>query len=235
MTPPVELHKGLKQRHVTMIALGGAIGAGLFIGSGTLIKTTGPAAFVTSALTGAIIVLVMRMLAEMAVARPSTGSFADYARDALGDWAGFSVGWLYWYFWVIVVGFEAVAGAQVIQYWIDAPLWMLSLILMVAMTATNLFSVSSYGEFEYWFAGIKVGAIVVFLTLASLFVLGFWPGRSMDFSNLWTQGGFFPHGIPAIFSSIASSSPMIAALRSRVFGGGGWAGSPSIQSFTTYQ
>ena len=174
----------------------------MFIGSGTLIKTTGPAAFVTSALTGAIIVLVMRMLAEMAVARPSTGSFADYARDALGPWAGFSVGWLYWYFWVIVVGFEAVAGAQVLQYWIDSPLWLLSLILMVAMTATNLFSVSSFGEFEYWFAGIKVGAIVVFLTLASLFVLGFWPGRSMDFSNLWAHGGFFPHGIPAIFSSI---------------------------------
>ncbi len=202
MNPPVELHKGLKQRHVTMIALGGAIGAGLFIGSGTLIKTAGPAAFVTSALTGAIIVLVMRMLAEMAVARPSTGSFADYARDALGDWAGFSVGWLYWYFWVIVVGFEAVAGAQVLQYWIDSPLWLLSLVLMLLMTGTNLFSVSSFGEFEYWFAGIKVGAIVVFLTLASLFVLGFWPGRSMDFSNLWAHGGFFPHGIPAIFSSI---------------------------------
>jgi GABA permease len=202
MNPPVELHKGLKQRHVTMIALGGAIGAGLFIGSGTLIKTAGPAAFVTSALTGAIIVLVMRMLAEMAVANPSTGSFADYARDAVGDWAGFSVGWLYWYFWVIVVGFEAVAGAQVLQYWIDSPLWLLSLVLMLAMTATNLFSVSSFGEFEYWFAGIKVGAIVIFLTLGSLFVLGFWPGQTMDFSNLWAHGGFFPNGVPAIFTSI---------------------------------
>ena len=202
MNPPIELHKGLKQRHVTMIALGGAIGAGLFIGSGTLIKTAGPAAFVTSALTGAIIVLVMRMLAEMAVANPSTGSFADYAREAVGDWAGFSVGWLYWYFWVIVVGFEAVAGAQVLQYWIDSPLWVLSLVLMLLMTGTNLFSVSSFGEFEYWFAGIKVGAILVFLTLASLFVLGFWPGKSMDFSNLWAHGGFFPHGVPAIFSSI---------------------------------
>ena len=83
-----------------------------------------------------------------------------------------------------MVGFEAVAGAQVIQYWVDSPLWLLSLILMLAMTATNLFSVSSFGEFEYWFAGIKVGAIVVFLTLGSLYVLGFWPGRAMDFSNL---------------------------------------------------
>jgi GABA permease len=146
--------------------------------------------------------MVMRMLGEMATANPSTGSFADYARNALGDWAGFSVGWLYWYFWVIVVGFEAVAGAKVLLYWTDAPLWLLSLILMVLMTATNLFSVSSYGEFEYWFAGIKVAAIVLFLVLGSLFVLGLWPGHSMDFSNLWAHGGFFPMGVGAIFSGI---------------------------------
>jgi GABA permease len=202
VTAPAALHKGLKQRHVTMIALGGAIGAGLFHGSGTLNGNTGPAAFVTSALTGAIIVLVMRMLAEMAVANPSTGSFADYARSAVGDWAGFSVGWLYWYFWVIVVGFEAVAGAHVLQYWVDVPLWLLSLVLMLLMTGTNLFSVSSFGEFEYWFAGIKVGAIVLFLALGSFFVLGFWPGHAMDFSNLWAHGGFFPLGPEAIFSSI---------------------------------
>jgi GABA permease len=201
-TPPVELHKGLKQRHLTMIAIGGVIGAGLFIGSGIVIGNTGPGAFLTYALTGVIIVMVMRMLGEMATANPSTGSFADYARDALGNWAGFSVGWLYWYFWVIVVGFEAVAGAKVLLYWMDAPLWLLSLILMVLMTATNLFSVSSYGEFEYWFAGIKVAAIVLFLALGSLFVLGLWPGHSMDFSNLWAHGGFFPKGIGAIFSGI---------------------------------
>ena len=87
--------------------------------------------------------MVMRMLGEMAVANPSTGSFADYARNALGGWAGFSVGWLYWYFWVIVVGFEAVAGAKVIQL-LDPrrPLWLLSLVLMLLMTATNLFSVT---------------------------------------------------------------------------------------------
>ncbi len=119
-----------------------------------------------------LIILVMRMLGEMATANPSTGSFADYARNALGGWAGFSVGWLYWYFWVIVIGFEAVAGAKVMQYWIDAPLWLISLILMTLMTATNLFSVSSFGEFEFWFAGIKVAAIIVFIALGTLFVLG---------------------------------------------------------------
>ena len=142
------------------------------------------------------------MLGEMAAANPSTGSFADYARQALGGWAGFSVGWLYWYFWVIVVGFEAVAGAKILTYWIDAPLWLLSLGLMVLMTATNLFSVSSFGEFEFWFAGIKVFAIIAFLGLGTLFAVGLWPNKGMDFSNLTANGGFFPLGVGAIFSSI---------------------------------
>ena len=155
-----------------MIAIGGVIGAGLFVGSGVVIGDTGPGAFITYALAGVLIIMVMRMLAEMAVANPSTGSFADYARNALGNWAGFSVGWLYWYFWVIVVGFEAIAGAKIIQYWVDIPLWLSALVLLILMTATNLFSVSSFGEFEFWFAGIKVAAIVVFIGLGSLFVLG---------------------------------------------------------------
>jgi GABA permease len=201
-TAAPELHKGLKQRHLTMIAIGGVIGAGLFVGSGVVINETGPAAFLTYALTGVLIVLVMRMLGEMATANPSTGSFADYARRALGGWAGFSVGWLYWYFWVIVVGFEAVAGAKVLTYWFEAPLWLLSLGLMLLMTATNLFSVRSYGEFEYWFAGIKVLAICVFLALGTLFVVGLWPGRGFDLSNLTAHGGFFPKGVGAVFSGI---------------------------------
>ena len=149
-----------------------------------------------------LIVLVMRMLGEMATSNPSTGSFADYARSALGSWAGFSAAWLYWYFWVIVVGFEAVAGAKILTFWIDAPLWVLSLVLMLLMTATNLFSVGSYGEFEYWFAGIKVLAILAFLVLGTLFVVGLWPGHSFDVSNMTSHGGFLPHGFGAIFSSI---------------------------------
>src|SRR6476619_3796908 len=199
---PAELHKGLKQRHLTMIAIGGVIGAGLFVGSGVVINETGPSAFLAYALTGVLIVLVMRMLGEMATANPSNGSFADYARRAMGGWAGFPVGWLYWYFWVIVVGFEAVAGAKILTYWFDAPLWLLSLILMVLMTATNLFSVSSFGEFEFWFAGIKVAAIIVFIGLGSLYVLGIWPNKSLDFCNLTDNGGFMPNGISAVFTSI---------------------------------
>jgi GABA permease len=197
------LKKGLKQRHLAMIAIGGVIGAGLFVGSGAIIGEVGPAAFLTYALTGVLIVMVMRMLGEMAVANPSTGSFADYARQSLGGWAGFSVGWLYWYFWVIVVGFEAVAGAGILQRWLpDIPLWAMALILMVLMTGTNLFSVTSYGEFEYWFAGVKVATIVVFIALGTLFVLGLWPGRDLDFSNLTEHGGFFPNGVGALFSGI---------------------------------
>ena len=201
--PPAELKKGLKQRHLTMIAMGGVIGAGLFVGSGTVISEAGPSAFLSYAITGVLIILVMRMLGEMATANPSTGSFSDYARQAIGGWAGFSVGWLYWYFWVIVIGFEAVAGAKVLQYWLPGvPLWLMSLVLMTLMTATNLFSVISFGEFEFWFAGIKVAAIIVFLVLGALFVLGAWPHKSLDFSNLTAQGGFLPHGVGAVFSAI---------------------------------
>src|SRR6201988_4614494 len=203
MSATPTLKKALSQRQLTMIAIGGVIGAGLFVGSGVVIKDTGPGAFITYALAGVLIIMVMRMLAEMAVANPSTGSFADYARNALGNWAGFSVGWLYWYFWVIVVGFEAIAGAKIIQYWIDIPIWLSALVLLVLMTATNLFSVSSFGEFEFWFAGIKVAAIVVFLGLGSLFVLGAWPRHGIDFSNLTAYGGFFPHGVGAIFGAVS--------------------------------
>lgn len=185
-----------------MIAIGGVIGAGLFVGSGVAIRATGPAVFLTYALCGLLIILVMRMLGEMAAANPTTGSFADYAAHALGGWAGFSVGWLYWYFWVIVVGFEAVAGAKVLTYWIHAPLWLMSLCLMTMMTATNLFSVSSFGEFEFWFAGIKVATIVVFLALGIAFAVGLWPGHHADFGNLTSHGGFFPKGVGAVFGAI---------------------------------
>ncbi|WP_051249408.1 amino acid permease [Inquilinus limosus] len=201
--PDGGLHQGLQQRHLSMIAIGGVIGAGLFVGSSSIIGTVGPGAFLTYAVTGLLIIMVMRMLGEMAAANPSTGSFSDYARLALGDWAGFTVAWLYWYFWVIVVGFEAVAGAGLLQKWLpDVPLWAASLGLLLLMTATNLYSVRSFGEFEYWFAGIKVATIVVFLILGTVYVLGLWPGRDMDFSNLAPAAGFLPNGVGAIFSGI---------------------------------
>ncbi|MBU8817075.1 amino acid permease [Mycolicibacterium goodii] len=216
------LKRALSQRQLRMIAIGGVIGAGLFVGSGVVIGDTGPGTFITYALAGVLIIMVMRMLAEMAVANPSTGSFADYARNALGNWAGFSVGWLYWYFWVIVVGFEAIAGAKIIQFWIDVPLWLTALILLIAMTGTNLFSVSSFGEFEYWFAGVKVAAILAFIGLGAFYVLGVWPNKDMDFSNLTAHGGFFPLGpmaitvgvVTVIFSMVGAEIATIAAAES---------------------
>ena len=113
------------------------------------------------------------------------------------------MGWLYWYFWVIVVGFEAVAGGKVLNYWFHAPLWLLSLCLMVLMTATNLFSVSSFGEFEFWFAGIKVATIVIFLGVGTAVrprAAG--PVTTAGFANLTSHGGFFPKGVGAVFAAI---------------------------------
>lgn len=222
MSAAPTLKRALNQRQLRMIAIGGVIGAGLFVGSGVVIGDTGPGAFLTYAMSGVLIIMVMRMLAEMAVAKPSTGSFADYSRDALGDWAGFSVGWLYWYFWVIVVGFEAIAGAKIVQYWIDIPLWLCALVFMILMTATNLFSVKSYGEFEFWFAGIKVAAILAFIAIGACYVLGLWPGKSADVSNLWDNGGFMPMGVSVItvgivtviFSMVGAEIATIAAAES---------------------
>jgi GABA permease len=197
-----ELQRGLHQRHMTMIAIGGVIGAGLFVGSGVVIGQIGPAAVLTYLLTGLFIVLVMRMLGEMATAYPHVGSFSELCRKALGNWAGFTVGWLYWYFWVIVIAFEAVAGAKVLGRWVHLPLWVMSLGLLLLLTLTNLGSVRAYGEFEFWFASIKVAAILAFLAIGTLFVVGLWPGHSLDFSNLTAHGGFFPKGILAVFSGI---------------------------------
>ena len=199
------LQPGLKQRHMTMISLGGVIGAGLFVGSGAILNAAGPAAVLTYALTGVLVVLIMRMLGEMAVARPSVGSFSDYARISLGNWAGFTIGWLYWYFWVIVVGVEAVAGAGIIaQYVPGVPLWAIALGVIVLLTATNLYSVGSFGEFEFWFASIKVVAIIVFIFLGGLYIFGLWPSETPGFSNLYANGGFAPAGGLAVFSGITT-------------------------------
>ena len=192
---------------MTMISLGGIIGAGLFVGTGPILNQAGPATVLTYLFTGVILILIMRMLGEMAVALPTVGSFSDYGRMALGNWAGFAIGWLYWYFWAIVIGFEATVAAGIIgQYITVIPPWLISLILVLALTATNLYSVGSYGEFEFWFAGIKVAAIVIFILSGALFVIGLWPGGGggMGLSNLYDQGGFFPNGGLVMFSGIVT-------------------------------
>lgn len=201
-----KLQKSLKMRHLMMIAFGGSIGAGLFVGSGAIIQITGPAAVFTALMAGILVILVMRMLGEMVVAKPSLGSFSDYAREALGSWAGFTVGWLYWYFWVIVIAVEAIAGAAILRDWLfpNASLWALNLILLVVLTITNLFSVKAYGEFEYWFSLIKIVAIILFLAIGGSYVLGLLPGTELDFSNLTSHGGFTPNGSAAVFIAVAT-------------------------------
>jgi GABA permease len=212
------LQSGLKRRHVTMIALGGVIGAGLFVGSGAVINQTGPAAVISYLAAGALVILVMRMLGEMAVAYPSTGSFADYAGLALGNWARFVVGWLYWYFWVIVLAVEAAAGAAIIQEWLPGvPIWVSSLVLMLLLTATNLVSVRAYGEFEFWFASIKVAAIIAFIAVAIGYIV---TGGGVE--QLTAHGGFTPKGgvailaggVIVIFAFVGAEIATIAAAES---------------------
>ncbi|MFF7230298.1 gamma-aminobutyrate:proton symporter (AAT family) [Streptomyces sp. 2333.5] len=200
------LQSGLKNRHLSMIAVGGVIGAGLFVGSASGIAAAGPGILLSYALVGALVVFVMRMLGEMAAANPTSGSFSAYADRALGRWAGFSIGWLYWFFWVVVLAVEATAGAAILTSWVPAvPQWAWALIVMIVLTATNLASVSSFGEFEFWFAGIKVVAIAAFIALGGLAIFGVLPGThhaATGFGNLTSHGGFLPHGPSAILTGV---------------------------------
>lgn len=199
-----QLQKGLKKRHMTMIAIAGVIGAGLFMGSGSVIHLAGPGAILSYVFAGMIVVLVMRMLGEMASVNPTSGSFAHYAHEAIGPWAGFMIGWLYWFFWVIAIALEATAAAAIIQYWYDGiPLWLLSLLLTVALTATNILSVKAFGEFEYWFSLIKVVSIIVFLAMGAFIILGIVPNfEAVGTTNLIGQGGFMPNGFGAVLMGI---------------------------------
>ncbi|MFD3619101.1 amino acid permease [Streptomyces sp. NPDC058676] len=204
--PGGNLQAGLKNRHLSMIAIGGVIGAGLFVGSSSGIATAGPGILLSYALVGTLVVLVMRMLGEMSAANPTSGSFSAHADRALGPWAGFSIGWLYWFFWVVVLAVEATAGAKILEGWIPAvPQWGWALIVMVVLTATNLVSVGSYGEFEFWFAGIKVVAIGAFIVIGGLAVFGVLPGVDSDqagLGNLTDHGGFLPNGPGAILTGV---------------------------------
>jgi len=186
-----------------MISIGGIIGAGLFVGSSTAIIAAGPAVFISYAITGLLILLVMRMLGEMATALPNVRSFTEFARAGLGDGAGFVIGWLYWYFWVLVVPVEAIAGAKILQTWIPflSPL-QIGLGLMTIMTAVNLMSARSYAEFEFWFASIKVAAILVFVAIAASYAFGWTAPHGATFGNLSAYGGFAPHSWIAVLAAV---------------------------------
>jgi GABA permease len=197
-----ELNAGLKDRHVTMISIAGVIGAGLFVGSGTAINKAGPGVLIAYLFAGTLVVLVMRMLGEMAAANPDTGSFSTYADRAIGPWAGFTVGWLYWWFWVLVIPVEATAAAKILENWTGAPQWIWALVVTLLLTATNLFSVGNYGEFEFWFALIKVVAIVAFIVVGVLAVVGVFGATHSGLGGLVENGGFLPNGFGAIVAAV---------------------------------
>ena len=201
--PKHELSRSLKGRHLTMISIGGIIGAGLFIGSSTTIQAGGPAAFISYGITGLLLFMVMRMLGEMTTAMPQVRSFTDFARSGLGRGAGFVVGWLYWYFWVLVVPAEAIAGAKILQMWLPSfSQLQIGLVLMTAMTGVNLMSAKSYAEFEFWFASIKVAAILVFIAIAASYAFGFSGPGVATFGNLVNFGGFTPKGWVAVLAAV---------------------------------
>ena len=209
-----DLKSALNPRHVQMMALGGVIGMGLFVGSSVVIQSAGPAAILSFLITGVLIILVMRMLGELATASPVTGSFYAYARYAFQDspflsrLAGFMTGWMYWYFWVIVIALEAIVGAKLMAYWLpDIPQWIVSLVLLILLTATNLFSVKSFGEFEFWFSSIKVAAITTFIFLCSIYLFGLWPNhQASGFGELMNHGGFMPNGWGPVLSGAVAAT-----------------------------
>ncbi|WP_327175827.1 amino acid permease [Streptomyces sp. NBC_01335] len=202
--PAEPLSHGLKQRHLTMLGLGGVIGAGLFVGSGAGIAVAGPAIIVSYLIAGALAMLVMRMLGEMSAAMPASGSFSVHAERALGRWAGFSVGWLYWFLLVVVLAVEATAAAQIAHGWVPAvEPWAWVLLFMVVFTTANLTAVKNFGEFEFWFAALKVCAIVAFLVLGTLAAFGVLPDTDpVGLTNLTGRGGFLPNGWSGVLSGV---------------------------------
>ena len=194
----------MKGRHLVMMSLGSAIGAGLFVGSGAGIAAAGPSVLVSYVVAGFLIILIMRMLGEMVADHPTSGAFSVYAGRAVSPAAGFAVGWLWWVQLIIVIAAEATAAAQIlVSAWPIAPQWLLALIFMIIFTAINLIGVGQFGEFEFWFSLLKVAAVVVFLVIGGLFVIGLLPtAEAPGLANLTAHGGFMPNGIGGVAAGL---------------------------------
>ncbi len=200
-----EVQRGLKNRHIQMIALGGAIGTGLFYGSAGVVKIAGPAITLSYLIGGAIIFFIMRALGEMAVDQPVSGSFSQYAYQYWGEFPGFVAGWNYWFNYVVVGMAELSVVGAYINYWFpDVPTWISALACLVAITLINLVNVKFYGEFEFWFALIKVLAIIGMIVFGLAMILfGFGNGGTpIGIANLWSHGGFLPNGFEGIVMSL---------------------------------
>ena len=197
-----ELGTGLKSRHLTLMGLGMAVGAGLFLGVGEGIRAAGPAILVAYFIAGLIVIAVMRMLGEMAATRPSSGSFATYGRQAFGHWAGFLLGWLYWFLLIMVGGAEITGAAAIMAGWFDIPQWIPALAAVVFFAVVNLAQVKGFGEFEYWFAMIKIVVIMGFLVIGAALFLGLLPSHEFIGLTHVRESGFAPNGIPGIAAGL---------------------------------
>lgn len=201
------LSHGLKQRHLSMIALGGVIGAGLFVGSGAGIAAAGPSIVIAYAISGLLVMLVMRMLGEMSAANPASGSFSVHAERAIGPWAGFTAGWAFWFLLCVAVGLEGIGAAKIMTGWLPGTHeWAWVALFMLVFCGTNLAAVKHFGEFEFWFAAIKVGAIALFLGIGVLAILGILPGTDAPgTANLTGDGGFLPNGTEGLVVGLLAS------------------------------
>jgi amino acid transporter, AAT family len=200
-----KLHRGLDNRHIQLIALGGAIGVGLFYGSSATIQMAGPSILFSYLIGGLVIFTIMRALGEMAVEEPVSGSFSSYANRYLGAFAGYFTGWTYWFMWVVVGMAEITVVGVYVNYWFpNIPQWLTALGVLVLITMINLANVKAFGEFEFWFAMVKVVAIIgmILLGLGIIFFGIGNGGQPIGFENLWTHGGFMPNGVTGILMSL---------------------------------
>ena len=196
------LARGLKTRHLTMMGLGSAIGAGLFLGTGVGIAAAGPAVLIAYVIAGFITVCFMQMLAEMVAARPSSGTFSSYAAQAFGPWAGFTIGWLYWFMMIMIMAVEITGASAIVAAWFGISPWIPALVAIVAFTVINFSAVKNFGEFEFWFALIKVAVIVAFLIIGVALWLGLLPASGfVGLSNV-SEVGFMPNGWSGVATAL---------------------------------
>jgi amino acid transporter, AAT family len=202
---PGALTRGLKNRHIQLIALGGTIGVGLFLGSAKAIHKAGPGLLLSYVIGGAAIFFIMRALGELLTYRPVAGSFASYAEEFVGPFAGFVTGWSYWFMWVVTAMAELTAIGVYVHFWLpDIPQWLPGLIALAILYGTNTLAVRVYGELEFWFALLKVITIVG-LIISGLVVIIFKVGAlgaTAGFSNLWTHQGFMPFGLLGVLLTL---------------------------------
>ena len=201
---PSQLQRGLKNRHIQLIAMGGAIGTGLFLGSAQVIQSAGPSIILGYAIGGLIAFLIMRQLGEMIVHEPVAGSFSHFANKYWGKFPGFLAGWNYWILYILVAMTELTAVAKYINYWWPhIPAWVSVLFFFVVITAINLGNVKFYGESEFWLAIIKVSAVLSMIIFGVYLLLTADANSSTSLSNLWNYGGFFPNGFEGLFYMLA--------------------------------